>query len=161
VPDIYHGMEVWDLSLVDPDNRRPVDYEARKKLLEAAATLQADAAWAEWESGMPKLWLIRRVLNLRARRSELFAASAKYEGLSARGAKSAHAVIFKRGENLIAIVPRLVLGLNGDWQDTTLDLPEGNWRNELTGESVPRKTAPLSGLLRQFPVALLVREEKL
>lgn len=160
VPDIYQGTEMWDLSLVDPDNRRPVDFNLRKKMIDKAAALSAEASWAEWESGLPKLWLIRRVLGLRARRPELFAPSAKYEALYAEGAKSAHVVAFKRGEKLIALAPRLVIGLNGDWQDTKLELPEGAWRNELTGETIAKKSAPLADLLWQFPVALLVREEK-
>jgi (1->4)-alpha-D-glucan 1-alpha-D-glucosylmutase len=159
VPDIYQGTELWDLSLVDPDNRRPVDFALRQELLAKAATLSAEEAWREWHSGLPKLWLIRQVLNLRARRPDLFAASAKYEGLTAQGHQSAHAVVFKRGESLIALVPRLVIGLHDDWRDTALELPPGTWHNELTGETLPGETVPLSVLLGKFPVALLTRQE--
>lgn len=77
----------------------------------------------------------------------------------AQGMQSAHAVVFKRGENLIALVPRLVAGLHDDWHDARLELPAGNWRNELTDETMLRESVLLSGLLRKFPVALLVREE--
>jgi (1->4)-alpha-D-glucan 1-alpha-D-glucosylmutase len=159
VPDIYQGTELWDLSLVDPDNRRPVDFSLRQELLAKAAALPAADAWAEWQSGLPKLWLIQRVLNLRARRPDLFADCACYEAMTAQGQASAHVVAFKRGESLIAVVPRLVIGLHDDWRDTALRLPPGNWRNELTGETMLREFALLSGLLDKFPVALLRREE--
>ena len=71
VPDIYQGTELWDLSLVDPDNRRPVDWELRRSLLERSAALGARAVMAEADSGMPKIWLIQRALVLRAQQPEL------------------------------------------------------------------------------------------
>jgi (1->4)-alpha-D-glucan 1-alpha-D-glucosylmutase len=159
VPDIYQGNELWELSLVDPDNRRPVDFQRRQELMAKVTALSAAEAWQEWDSGMPKLWLLRRVLHLRRRRPELFSPAATYHALCATGGKSRHAVAFKRGENLIAVVPRLVIGLRGDWGDTTLELPPGNWRAEFTGENVAYGPVPLRDLLRAFPVALLVREE--
>ena len=159
VPDIYQGTELWDLSLVDPDNRRPVDFALRQRLLAKAATLSAEEAWRDWPSGLPKLWLIHRVLKVRARQPDWFGATAGYDALTARGTASDHVVAFKRGENLIALAPRLVIGLRDDWGDTTLELPPGTWHNELTGEALPRKYVPVSVLLGKFPVALLVREE--
>jgi (1->4)-alpha-D-glucan 1-alpha-D-glucosylmutase len=159
VPDFYQGAELWDLSLVDPDNRRQVDFAVRKELLAEAATLSAQEAWQEWESGLPKLWLIRRVLNFRSQRPDLFAISAQYEPMAARGRAAAHAIAFKRGENLIALAPRLVIALHDDWGDTLLEMPPGAWRNQLTDETAPQGAAPLSALLGKFPVALLAREE--
>ncbi len=159
VPDIYQGNELWDFSLVDPDNRRPVDFPLRQQLMAKVNTLSAAEAWAQWESGLPKLWLLRNVLHLRRRRPELFSPDAAYEGLAATGGKSGHVVAFKRGGNLIAVVPRLIIGLGGDWEDTALELPRGNWQMELTGEKLPHKPALLRDLLRAFPVALLVLEE--
>lgn len=161
VPDIYQGSELWDLSLVDPDNRRPVDFALRQQLMSRVAGLSAEEAWREWQSGLPKLWLIRRVLNLRSQRPDLFAASASYEPLEAVGQAGAHVVAFKRGGNLIAVVPRLVIGLHNDWHGACLEMPPGIWRNELTDEIVPEKSAPLSVLLARFPVALLTRKESL
>jgi (1->4)-alpha-D-glucan 1-alpha-D-glucosylmutase len=159
VPDIYQGTELWDLSLVDPDNRRPVDFTLRKQLLAKTAVASAEEAWREWDSALPKIWLIRHALNLRARRPELFDAAAVYEGLTARGEASEHAVAFKRGGGLVAVVPRLVIGLHYDWRNTALDLPAGSWRNELTGETIRGNEVLLSALLDKFPVALLVREK--
>jgi (1->4)-alpha-D-glucan 1-alpha-D-glucosylmutase len=157
VPDFFQGTELWNLCLVDPDNRRPADFALRQQLLARAAILSAEVAWREWESGLPKLWLIRRVLNMCARQPELFAPSASYEAMTAQGQAAGHVVAFKRGESLIALVPRLVMGLHDDWGDTTLAMPPGTWRNELTDETVLPETAPLSTLLRKFPVALFSR----
>jgi (1->4)-alpha-D-glucan 1-alpha-D-glucosylmutase len=159
VPDIYQGTELWDLSLVDPDNRRPVNFAERQSLLAKAAALSSEEAWSQWQSGIPKLWLFRRVLNLRAQRPDLFASSAKYEPLTAQGQAAAHVVALKRAESLIAVVPRLILGLHDNWTDTFLELPSGEWHNELTGEILSQPGILLSGLLNKFPVALLVRKE--
>jgi (1->4)-alpha-D-glucan 1-alpha-D-glucosylmutase len=159
VPDIYQGTELWDLSLVDPDNRRPVDFALRQQLIAKAATLSAEEAWQERASGLPKLWLIRRMLRLRERRPALFSVNAGYEPLVPRGHAGGHVVAFQRGDSLITVVPRLVIGLKDDWRDTTIAMPAGNWHNELTGETLPPGTALLRDLLRKFPVALLRREE--
>src|SRR5579862_1467338 len=86
VPDLYQGAELWDLSLVDPDNRRPVDFEARRAMLAGLASADAAAAMARADEGAPKLWLISRLLSMRARRSELFASTA-YAPLEVAGAK--------------------------------------------------------------------------
>jgi (1->4)-alpha-D-glucan 1-alpha-D-glucosylmutase len=79
--------------------------------------------------------------------------------MEARGSRARHAVVFMRGEAAITIAPRLVLGLGGHWGDTSLDLPAGRWRNELTGDVVSGGSARLADLLRRFPVALLARDD--
>ncbi|MBI4660756.1 MAG: malto-oligosyltrehalose synthase [Verrucomicrobia bacterium] len=159
VPDIYQGTELWDLSLVDPDNRRPVDFEIRRRLLEALANLSAEQVWQRRDEGLPKLWLIQKTLAVRRRRPEPFGAGSSYEALAANGTKAAHVVAFIRGSEVIATAPRLVVGLAGDWANTTVELPEGEWRNQLTGEPVGGGTCRLADLLRRFPVALLARKE--
>ncbi len=159
VPDIYQGCDLWDLSLVDPDNRRPVDFGLRRRMLAEAETLPAEEIWQRWNTGLPKLWLIRKTLTLRRNRPDLFDGSSSYESLQAHGTKARHAVAFMRNGSAITVVPRLVLGLNDDWADTTLDIPPGNWRNELSGEDVAVRPVPLAGLLRKFPVALLARKD--
>ncbi len=72
VPDFYQGTELWDLSLVDPDNRRPVDFELRSDLLRRCRPLTAPEALADWDSGLPKLWMTTRVLALRRERAADF-----------------------------------------------------------------------------------------
>ena len=157
VPDLYRGTELWDLSLVDPDNRRPVDFATRRRLLAELADAGAEDVLRRSDEGAPKLWLIQRALALRKRRPELFRAAAGYDVLDTAGDRCAHAVAIARGGALVAVVPRLMLGLAGNWRDTSVELPAGAWRNVLTGESVDGGTRLVAELLTQFPVALLER----
>jgi (1->4)-alpha-D-glucan 1-alpha-D-glucosylmutase len=157
VPDFYQGTELWDLSLVDPDNRRPVDFALRTSLIRRCRTLTAEQAIADWDAGTPKLWMIDRVLTLRRERSADFSGSSKYQPLVAQGAHLGNVLAFRRGENLIAVVPRFTLSVNGAWGDTRLALPPGEWRNAFTGVVVQDSIGP-GGLFEGFPVALLVRE---
>ncbi len=160
VPDIYQGNELWDLSLVDPDNRRPVDFATRERLLAELKHLSVEQVWQRRDEGLPKLWLIQRALQFRRRHAGLFGADAGYEPLHARGGKAAHVVAFARGGRAVTIVPRLVLRRGNDWADTTLRLPQGDWLNELTGENAGTGECPVGELLGRFPVALLSRKEQ-
>jgi (1->4)-alpha-D-glucan 1-alpha-D-glucosylmutase len=157
VPDLYQGTEVWNLSLVDPDNRRPVDYDLRRRLLRALDDTTPEQIWARIDEGLPKLWLIRQTLALRRRQPERFGPQGDSQPLLAKGTRAAHVVAFTRGNAVVTVVPRLVLGLNGDWGDSTLELPAGAWRNELTGDAVDGTVVPMVDLLARFPVALLAR----
>jgi (1->4)-alpha-D-glucan 1-alpha-D-glucosylmutase len=157
VADIYQGSELWDLSLVDPDNRRPVDYERRRGLLRELRGMAAAEAWRRADEGLPKLLVVQRALQLRAERPEAFAGG-RYTPLLAAGPRAAHAVAFVRGDDVITVVPRLLLSLGGGWSDTVLALPPGRWTNRLTGESGLNGSARLAALFDSFPVALLARE---
>ena len=157
VPDLYQGSELWDLALVDPDNRRPVDYELRRRLLGEIDGLAARDAWARAEEGLPKLLLVQRALLLRKRRPAAFAAGSAYRPLPVHGPKARHAVAFSRAEEVVTVVPRLVLKLGGDWAGTELELPPGSWRDELSGAVVEGGRRSLAELLGGFPVALLAR----
>ena len=161
IPDIYQGCELWDLSLVDPDNRRPVDYVARRDLLEQAIRLPPAAIWRHHaDCGLPKLWLIRQALHLRKRRPALFGSDGAFRPLDVHGAAHRHVIAYVRGEGAIALAPRLVLGLRGRWGDTSVDLPPGHWFNELTSESISGGPTAVAHLFRHFPVALLSNEER-
>ncbi len=144
---------------MDPDNRRPVDFKACQRVLATAKTVTAAEAWKHPDEGLPKLWLIRQVLALRTQRPEPFDSRGSYTPLYARGPKAKQVVAFIRGDFAITIVPRLPLNLQNDWADTKLDLPRGNWVNELAGGNIVENPAPLATILEQFPVALLVRKE--
>jgi len=153
VPDLYQGTELWDLSLVDPDNRRPVDYGARRALL--AELNGPESAIGKMAAGGPKLWLIHRVLTYRRQHPEAFGPD--YQPLVVRGAKAEHVVAFARagGADAIAVVvPRLVARLAEDWAGTTVTLPPGSWTDVITGETTAGTTG-LAGLLGRFPVAVL------
>jgi (1->4)-alpha-D-glucan 1-alpha-D-glucosylmutase len=154
VPDIYQGSEVWDLSLVDPDNRRPVDYPLRRRLLEESEELPAPSIAAD-HGGLSKMWLIARLLAHRREHPEIYA-SPSYEPLLLSGSKSAHAVCFVR-DRLLVLVPRLVAGLRHSWGDTVLTLPGGSWRSLLDGGCHDGRAA-ISDLLATFPVAVLAGE---
>jgi len=163
VPDFYQGTELWDLNLVDPDNRRPVDYERRKKLiadLKSGFESVADAGGnffgallQDEKPGAIKLFLIWRALNFRATRIELFD-SGEYLPLSAVGDHAQHICAFARDwkeQEVVVIVPRLVFGLTrgaevppigGEiWKETFLPVPPSRpgdlFRNVLTREMVP------------------------
>ena len=157
VPDLYQGTELWDLSLVDPDNRRPVDFALRARLLDELAGLDPAAILARMDEGLPKLHLIARALALRRERADAFAEGA-YAPLAVEGTRAAHAVAYARGDAVAVIVPRLVLGLAGEWRDTTVALPDGAWCDRLTGTPLAGGTRRLADVLARFPVALLERE---
>jgi (1->4)-alpha-D-glucan 1-alpha-D-glucosylmutase len=157
VPDLYQGTEVWDLSLVDPDNRRPVDFAHRQLLLAAVRDASPAAVLARMDEGAPKIWLIARLLEQRRRRPELFESSG-YVPLAAVGSKARHAVSFVR-DDLLVIVPRLLIGLGTDWGDTRIELPVGPWIDLLTGAQQPGGAlVALGQILQAFPVAVLARE---
>ena len=157
VPDVYQGTELWDLSLVDPDNRRPVDYELRARLLDHAIAGDAAAALARMDEGLPKLFTIQRVLSLRARDPGAFGPGSTYEALWATGPRARHVVAFTRAGRVLTVAPRLTLTLDGAWRDTHLALPEGDWTDVLTGATVAGAVA-LEELLDGFPVLVATKE---
>jgi (1->4)-alpha-D-glucan 1-alpha-D-glucosylmutase len=158
VPDFYQGTELWNFALVDPDNRRPPDFNLRRRLLAGLKNATPEQVMKRIDDGMPKLWLIRKGLTLRKHHPEWFGPQAGIETIEARGGRREHVVAFMRGESVITIVPRLVAKLSGDWRDTEVELPGGEWTNHLTGERLRGGRARLSDLTRRFPVALLARE---
>jgi len=156
VPDLYQGCELWDLNLVDPDNRRPVDFALRLRLLSEADQLTAEQIMARAGEGLPKLWIIRQALRTRAAHSQCFGAEGAYSALWATGPKAGSLVAFRRGEDVITVVPRLLIGA-GSWEGSSLELPPGTWENQFTGERIGEGKAEISALLSRFPVALLTR----
>jgi (1->4)-alpha-D-glucan 1-alpha-D-glucosylmutase len=161
VPDLYQGTELWDLSLVDPDNRRPVDYALRRRLLKELKEMTGENVAARVmeraDEGLPKMWTIHQALKLRRERPEWFGAEAAYTPLKAEGAKREHVIAYLRGKSVATVAPRLTLKLMGAWRDTTVLLPKGAWMNLLTGDSLDGGAIAMKGLLKDFPVALLVR----
>jgi (1->4)-alpha-D-glucan 1-alpha-D-glucosylmutase len=150
VPDLYQGCELVDASLVDPDNRRPIDFDERKRVLRELA--DAKPAEAARELGLAKLWTIRRVLGLRAKRPELCAGA--YVPLEATGPRAERVFAFARGESLIAAVTRL----GAPDPATRLALPAGVWRDVLADRSWNGSIA-VADLWAIFPIALLVRDD--
>jgi (1->4)-alpha-D-glucan 1-alpha-D-glucosylmutase len=152
VPDVYQGNEVWDYSLVDPDNRRPVDYASRAALLAELDSLDAEQVLARADEGLPKLLVTSRALRLRQARPAAFAGS--YDPLAVTGAWTGRVVAFARGGEVVTVVPRLTMHVD-DWKDTAVALPPGGWRDVLTGAAVA--SGAVADLFARFPVALLER----
>ena len=148
VPDIYQGTELWGDSLVDPDNRRPVDFAARRELLtRLTGPPPVDA------SGAAKLWIVTRALHQRRERPDRFA---DYSPVHAQGVAAEHVVAFDRG-GAVTVATRLPerLARDGGWRDTTIALT-GDHTDVLTGRTFHAEIR-LADLLRALPVALLVR----
>ena len=148
VPDVYQGTELWDLSLVDPDNRRPVDFAARDRLLDEATSLGARDAWAARDRGLAKLWLLARLLDLRARHPEAFGRASTYQPLEASGG-AARIVAYARGASVVVVAP---IGDAGS-ADAVLELPGGVWLS-LDGARHAGRVA-VADLVEPFPVAVL------
>jgi (1->4)-alpha-D-glucan 1-alpha-D-glucosylmutase len=185
MPDFYQGMELWDFSLVDPDNRRPVDFALRKELLRelqnrAAGDLRSLAAELQehWRDGRIKLYLTWRTLNFRRRHAALFQ-QGDYVPLSAEGPLAERVCAFARAhgeQTAIVVAPRCVFSVQKQnrlawdeqaWAETSLVLPWSarRWRNLFTGEINESAEAGQDGshlslaeVLRSFPAALLARE---
>ena len=166
VPDFYQGTELWDFSLVDPDNRRPVDYGLRVKMLDAirrgAARPGFDPAslLRKWNDGRVKLFITWRLLETRNRLPELFL-HASCEPLD--GGPNVCAFVRRHGQSsLLVAVPRLTAHMSkagsfplGEvWGDRTLPIA-GRWRNLFTGEMVEGESVALAEVFRKFPVAVL------
>jgi (1->4)-alpha-D-glucan 1-alpha-D-glucosylmutase len=144
VPDVYQGSELWEDSLVDPDNRRPVDYAERRAALEAATH--------------PKIRVVREALHLRRERPEAFL-SGDYRPALARGAAAEHVLAFTRGADVLTAVTRHSVGLTeSGWGDTTLPLPAGEWTDRIGGGRFSG-SVPVSDLFADLPVALLERTD--
>ncbi|MGH9070376.1 MAG: malto-oligosyltrehalose synthase, partial [Acidimicrobiales bacterium] len=173
VPDIYQGCECWDYSLVDPDNRRPVDFGARAELLGRAGSLAPMDLACPSDSGLQKLALTHRALRLRREHRSWLGPGASYQPLTASGPAAGHVVAFCRADSVVTVIPRLVHTLAGGvWNGvaqavsralsgTTIALGEGEWVDEMTGDRLGSGVGggcwDVGELLARFPVALLSR----
>jgi (1->4)-alpha-D-glucan 1-alpha-D-glucosylmutase len=175
MPDIYQGCELWDLSLVDPDNRRPVDYDHRRALLaELEPALHGDRRAAmvdmleNWRDGRLKLALTSLLLEQRRARPALFAAG-NYETLMATGSRAEHVCAFVRArgdEALLVVAARFPAKLEEEpeWRDTAIAWPQSlatrsRLRNLLTAQAVERcGVLEIGAVLADLPVAVLAPE---
>ncbi len=180
VPDFYQGTELWDLSLVDPDNRRPVDFKHRLKLLnEIRSHWKKDklalfqALYQHPEDGKIKLFTIYQTLRARQEHQELFQRG-DYQKLAVNGSLKQHIVTFMRtwnDQSAIAIAPRFLTALIKEdeyplgeqvWHETRISLPTGSsalWKDALTGQQIQAEnTLWIRDVLNLFPVALLIKE---
>ncbi|MFJ3073550.1 malto-oligosyltrehalose synthase [Pseudomonas sp. NPDC087029] len=173
VPDLYQGNEYWDFSLVDPDNRQPVDYACRRRTLDDAST--PAELLAHWRDGRIKQALVARVLDCRQAHAELFRRGA-YLPLTVQGRHADQVLAFARlgeGQRAIIVAPRLASGLLGgattplipaqNWDDTRVILPFALSPANSTGlfpsaAVSPSKELMLRAVLAEFPVNLLIQQ---
>ena len=177
VPDFYQGTELWDLNLVDPDNRRPVDFERRIKLLKLIKDEEKEESRlikklvSNTEDGRIKLHTIYKALNLRGNHKELFG-EGDYITLNVTGERKNNIVTFARRKGglwALVIAPRLLttlvnpgeFPLGNVWGDTALEVPEGSptvWHNVFTGNEIKGERLLISEILKHYPVGLLIGE---
>ncbi len=182
IPDFYQGTELWNLSLVDPDNRRPVDFDHRQQTLKsikarAASNLPTliSELCESWMDGHIKLFLIAQALSTRNQLSEVFS-QGTYEPLEVIGPAQTHVITFARRHGdctIITVATRFFTNLVEPgvfplgptvWQETRIEWPQDlitspTWTNALTDETLSStESLPLGEILRQFPVALLVNQ---
>jgi (1->4)-alpha-D-glucan 1-alpha-D-glucosylmutase len=155
IPDIYQGTELWDFSLVDPDNRRPVDYAQRRRWLAEVESLAPESIWERAEEGLPKLWVTRQALNLRRQHPHWFDAESSYRPLIIPNAQNV--VAYSRGEGILVVVPRFTLRYGQSWDGASLEIPNGEWHNAFTGEKHHGGRVSIADLLARFPVCLLAK----
>jgi len=171
VPDIYQGSEIWDFSLVDPDNRRPVDYKRRAEMLSCLSSKTPAELLQNWPDGRIKMFLTQRALHFRNEHVDLFQ-SGNYLPLRARGEFANHCIAFARQldrQSVVVIVPRLSSRIGfppiGErWKDTTIELPEGfpleRWRQVLTGHElwIKDRQIRLADAMSILPFALIANQ---
>jgi (1->4)-alpha-D-glucan 1-alpha-D-glucosylmutase len=163
VPDIYQGGELWDFSLVDPDNRHPVDWPARRRLLDEVAAASGAELGGDWCDGREKLFVIGKLLACRRSHPELFM-EGDYLPLEAEGSRGHHLCIHQElgrsGPRSHRAAPRFRLYREGaiDWGATRLTLPPGLLARCLHRRPDRGVAVPVSRLLADFPAAALARE---
>ena len=167
VPDIYQGNEIWDFSLVDPDNRRPVDYKLRREILDSLGQISPNELLSNWSDGRIKMFVTQRLLNFRREHPQLFL-HGSYVSLAVSGTHAESLVAFAREhENkwIVVLVPRLSSRVGfppiGElWQDTAVELPtaagEHGARNLFTGAELKIESGALkiSEAMRELPFAV-------
>jgi (1->4)-alpha-D-glucan 1-alpha-D-glucosylmutase len=174
VPDLYQGAELWELSLVDPDNRRPVDYQKRMELLQEIQAKSSQGILQlikkllkTKENGKIKLFLIYQLLKARNKHLKIFQ-NGDYQPIEVTGKYANHIIAFARNysdKTIIAIAPRflttvikpgqLPLGIEV-WQDTDLSIPNKNWHNLIDNQKIAGENLAVGDILQNFPVALLI-----
>jgi (1->4)-alpha-D-glucan 1-alpha-D-glucosylmutase len=170
VPDVYQGTELWDLSLVDPDNRRPVDADRRSRLLRALRERTPADLWPSLDDaddpGLSKLWLTRNLLRLRREHPAVFGGQARYLPLEIDGPDRDRCIAFARGSDhasnpsFAAVLPLRTLG-GPPQASVRLPPPAGGgaWMNLATGSPVTPGSARVDDLFASAPLALLAGKE--
>jgi (1->4)-alpha-D-glucan 1-alpha-D-glucosylmutase len=165
VPDFYQGTEIWNLSLVDPDNRRTVDFEERRRLLASLSNASPLDLLQDWPSGRIKLAVTHRMIQLRKGHPEVFELGS-YEPLECTGHHAQCVIAFARKtqrDAIVTIAPRLsnrmgFPAIGNAWRDTRVAVPPGEWSDAFTGQVLTSDGwLAVSDAMGEFPVAVIVR----
>ncbi|HST29634.1 MAG TPA: malto-oligosyltrehalose synthase [Chthoniobacterales bacterium] len=171
VPDIYQGNEIWNFALVDPDNRRPVDYKLRAEMLSCLSSKTPEQLLQNWPDGRIKMFLTQRALRFRSEHANLFERG-NYLPLNVNGTFADCCITFARqleSQSIVVIAPRLSSHVGfppvGDrWKDTTIELPEGfplkRWRQVVTGHEfwIKHRKVRVADALSILPFAILTNQ---
>lgn len=161
MPDLYQGNEIWDFSLVDPDNRRPVDFDHRAQLLATLDSRSARDLWEKRKDGAIKMQTIRALLHCRRENPDLFY-KGEYVPVAPTGEGADSIVSFLRrigSTELLVVVPRRLAKGQPDWARIEIPLPAKRpWKNILTGSALKQKDGALSvdAIFAEWPVAVLL-----
>ncbi|MBW4536128.1 MAG: malto-oligosyltrehalose synthase [Pleurocapsa minor HA4230-MV1] len=174
VPDLYQGAELWELSLVDPDNRRPIDYQKRRKFLQEIKLKSSQDILqllkeliATKENGKIKLFLTHQLLKARKEYIKIFQ-NGNYQPIEITGKYHNHLIAFSRNygdKTIVAIAPRFLTGIikpgqlplgTKIWEDTSLKLVPKNWHNLIDNQTITGENLAVGEILQNFPVALLI-----
>jgi len=156
IPDIYQGSELWNMTLVDPDNRLPIDFNFHMRLFKEMLTLSPAKILQRMETGLPKMWVTYKILELRNKAPYLFNNSA-YTPLFFTEEEKQPGIAFLRNTKLLIVVPRMVASLKAQWKSAWLTIPEGNWQNIFTNEKISGDKIMLANILQNFPVAVFCK----
>jgi (1->4)-alpha-D-glucan 1-alpha-D-glucosylmutase len=161
VPDTYRGTELVDLSLVDPDNRRPVDWDRRRDLLDGISDADLIRCWQDQDLDRAKLLVVHRLLGLRRERPDAFGEAAAHHPFAVRGPNRDRLMAFGRGEDVAVLATRLPVGTRPEaWAETSVELPAGTWHPVLSDDE-PFETdgggLALGRLLSPVPHRVLLR----
>jgi (1->4)-alpha-D-glucan 1-alpha-D-glucosylmutase len=178
VPDLYQGAELWELSLVDPDNRRPIDYQKRRKFLQEIKVKSSQDILqllkeliATKEDGKIKLFLTHQLLKARKEYTEVFK-NGNYQPIEITGKYHNHLIAFSRNygeKTIVAIAPRFLTGIikpgqlplgTEIWEDTSLKLTNKKWYNAIDSQTIAGKNLAVGEILQNFPVALLIGHQR-
>ncbi len=158
VPDIYQGTELWDFSLVDPDNRRPVDFDKRKSWLSELTQSDITELWEKRFDGRLKLSITTSLLKLRARQLESLTGG--YSPLEATAPSTDRVIAFRRGERVIGIATRFWQNSRDELNSLDFKLPPGAWHNIFTHQRFSQERTTVGQLLGPLPIAALELMEK-
>lgn len=157
-PDIYQGTKNWNNSLVDPDNRRPVDMQKNAALLNQLAGKNCREILYDLESGLPKVFIIKTILEMR-RDFPVFDEPDSYNPVDVLGSGSDQTVAFMRGSEVMVIVPRCQLKFKNRGNGSRIIVPEGEWCDLFSRKIIKSGSRKIKDLLKDFPVAILIRNK--